>query len=206
MSAAELSLIRAWMEGGKRNKALRGALYSSRIPIGFVRDGETLRKDPDARIQAAIATVFARFRQAGSARQATMLLHEAGEDIPRRQQPGALVEWGPARYEQVNRILTNPAMGGAYAYGFKRGVGHGAPLRPVLERWDILIPEKHEGYVSWPEWLAADAERGYGAARTLPPYMWTSVWEHVLMDPRIENLRSTTFFGHRLTRRQIADI
>ena len=158
VSAAELSLIRARMEGGKRNKALRGALYSSRIPIGFVRDGETLRKDPDARIQAAIATVFARFRQAGSARQATMLLQEAGEDIPRRQQPGALVEWGSARYEQVNRILTSPAMGGAYAYGFKRGVGHGAPLRPVLERWDILIPEKHEGYVSWPEWLAVQEQ------------------------------------------------
>ena len=26
------------------------------------------------------------------------------------------------------------------------------------------------------------------------------------MDPRIENLPSTTFFGHRLTRRQISDI
>ena len=58
VEVAELSLIRARMEGGKRDKALRGALYSARIPIGFVRDGETLRKDPDARIQAAIATVM----------------------------------------------------------------------------------------------------------------------------------------------------
>ncbi len=152
VSAAELSFIRARMEGGKRNKALRGELYS-RVPIGFVRDGSTLRKDPDARVQAAIATVFARFRQAGSARQATMLLREAGEDVPSRRHPGAALEWGPARYERVYRILTNPAMGGAYAYGFKRGVGHGAPLRPVQERWDILQPEKHEGYVSWAEWL-----------------------------------------------------
>ena len=50
MSAAELSLIRARMEGGRRSKALRGELHSARVPIGLVRDGTTLRKDPDARI------------------------------------------------------------------------------------------------------------------------------------------------------------
>ena len=45
-------------------------------------------------------------------------------------------------------------MGGAYAYGFRRGVGYRGPLRPVAERWDILKPDSHEGFVSWPEWLA----------------------------------------------------
>ena len=153
VSVAELSLIRARMEGGKRNKALRGELYS-RVPIGFVREGSTLRKDPDTRVQAAIATVFARFRQAGSARQATILLCEAGEDIPNRRQPGAPVEWCPASYGRVSRILTSPTMGGAYAYGLRRG----APLRPVSERWDILVSEKHEGYVSWIEWLAVQEQ------------------------------------------------
>ena len=44
-------------------------------------------------------------------------------------------------------------MGGAYAYGLRRGIGHGMPLRPVSERWEILQPGRHEGYVSWPQWL-----------------------------------------------------
>ena len=46
-----------------------------------------------------------------------------------------------------------------------------------------------------------------------PPPAWHDALGHVLfargagaMDPGIESLKSTTFFGRRLTRRQIADI
>ena len=156
-SAAETSILRARMEGGRRNKALRGALYF-RASIGFVRDGDGIRKDPDQRVQAAILTVFARFREAGSARQATALIREAGEPLPFRSHPDAQVAWGPATYDRVLRILKHPAMGGSYAYGFRRGVGHGAPLRPVSEQWDILLPARHEGYVTWTEWLAVQEQ------------------------------------------------
>ena len=44
-------------------------------------------------------------------------------------------------------------MGGVYVYGFRRGRRRDTPLRPVEEQWDILLPERHEGYVSWQEWL-----------------------------------------------------
>ena len=152
VSAAELSVLRARMEGGRRNKALRGELWS-RVAIGFVRDRCGIRKNPDERVQTAILSVFARFREAGTARQATRLLREAGEQIPVRSQPDAVVTWEDASYERVLRIVKNPAMGGAYAYGLRRGIGHGMPLRPVSERWEILQPGRHEGYVSWPQWL-----------------------------------------------------
>ncbi len=61
------------------------------------------------------------------------------------------MEWGPANYGRVYAILANPAMGGACAHGLKRGPD--LRQRPVADRWDILQPEKHEGYVGWAEWL-----------------------------------------------------
>ena len=76
-SAAELSVLRARMEGGRRSKAQRGELYAS-PPIGFVREGNSLRKDPDVRVRTAIETVFARFGEGGSGLQAARLLRSGG--------------------------------------------------------------------------------------------------------------------------------
>ena len=45
-SATELSVLRARMEGGRRSKAQRGELYASPA-VGFVRAGNSVRKDPD---------------------------------------------------------------------------------------------------------------------------------------------------------------
>ena len=75
VSAAELSVLRARMEGGRRNKALRGELWS-RVAIGFVRDRCGIRKDPDERVQTAILSVFARFREAGTARARRRVCYE----------------------------------------------------------------------------------------------------------------------------------
>ena len=66
-------------------------------------------------------------------------------------------------------------MGGAYAYGKARSAyrDDGTLLAPE-ERWRVLKPGRHEGYVSWPEWvevqetLAANStvlDRKRGAAR-----------------------------------------
>ena len=152
-SATELSILRARMEGGRRNKAMRGALYF-RAPVGFVRNGDGIRKDPDERVQAAILTVISRFREAGTARQATALMRGTGEEFPTRSDAAAPVAWGLATHNRVPRVLKHPATGGGYGYGFRRGVGHGAPLRPAEEQWDILLSERHEGYVSRKEWLS----------------------------------------------------
>jgi len=152
-SAAELSVLRARMEGGRRSKAQRGELYATPV-CGFVREGNSLRKDPDLRVQAAIEEVFTRFREGGSGLQATILLREAGVDLPSRPPGADEVHWHEATYSRVMQILRNPAMGGAYAYGKLRyAYDDDGALRAPEERWRVLKPDHHEGYVSWSVWL-----------------------------------------------------
>ncbi len=114
LSASELSVLRARMEGGRRNKALRGALYW-RVAAGLVRSGETIRKDPDQRVQGALLAVFRTFREAGTARQAAALLRDRDIELPVRDHSAGLTRWQPASYSRTLRVLKNPAMGGAYA-------------------------------------------------------------------------------------------
>ncbi len=152
-SAAEMSVLRARMEGGRRSKAQRGELYAG-LPIGFVREGDILRKDPDLRVQAAIEAVFARFREGGSGLQAAQLLRAEEIRLPSRPGNAEAVTWKDATYSRVMDILRHPAMGGAYAYG-KGRFGYredGTRLAPE-ERWRVLKPDHHEGYVPWSEWL-----------------------------------------------------
>ena len=153
LSASELSVLRARMEGGRRNKALRGALYW-RVAAGFVREGDTIRKDPDQRVQASIAAVFTAFREAGTARQAAVVLRDRDINLPVRDHSSGALLWRAASYSRTLRILKNPAMGGAYAYGLRRGRRRDTPLLAVEEQWEVLLPERHEGYVEWQEWLA----------------------------------------------------
>ncbi len=54
------------------------------------------------------------------------------------------------------RMLTNPAYGGAYAYGkteqamrYDDGEPRKHDRRKPREQWLALIPQAHEGYVSW---------------------------------------------------------
>ena len=60
LSEAEAFLIRERLQGGIRNKASRGELYHH-IPVGYVRGGSSLRKDPDRQVQNAVEMVFCRF-------------------------------------------------------------------------------------------------------------------------------------------------
>ncbi len=158
----------------RRSKAQRGELYAS-VVCGFVREGNGIRKDPDLWVQAAVEAVFTRFREGGSGLQATHLLREAGARLPSRPHGADAAVWRDATYSRVMEILRNPAMGGAYAYGKARAAYRGdGTLLPPEERWRVLKPGRHEGCVSWPEWvevqetLAANPavlDRKRGAAR-----------------------------------------
>jgi len=53
-------------------------------------------------------------------------------------------------------MLTNPVYGGAYAYGktehgthYVEGIARKSARRKPREQWLALIPDTHEGYVSW---------------------------------------------------------
>ena len=160
LSEAEDFLIRERLQGGIRNKASRGELYHH-IPVGYVRDGSSLRKDPDRQVQNAVEMVFCRFREHGSARQTIQALRDAGVRLPSRRRHSDRVEWVEPTYERVRSILSNPAMGGAYAYGRQRTeriVDDDDQVRRIIRRvaredWQVLLEDRHEGYVSWPAWL-----------------------------------------------------
>ncbi|MDX0519245.1 hypothetical protein GOC98_33425, partial [Sinorhizobium medicae] len=57
------------------------------------------------------------------------------------------------RAATIHRMIANPIYGGAYAYGKSRSVpghdGRSGIRRKARDEWLALIPDAHEGYVSW---------------------------------------------------------
>ena len=155
MSEAELHTLRSRLEGGIRNKAERGELRRG-LPVGLVwgeADGEVLL-DPDEAIRGAIAVIFERFRELGSARQVWLWLRRERVQFPLRRFPGE-VRWVEPSYHQVHSVLTNPVYAGAYAYGKTRRERyvdeHGQPRKRIRrlprEEWGVLIWDHHPGFV-----------------------------------------------------------
>lgn len=150
----ELDLLRQRSLSARYEKARRGELVVT-APVGFVKVGDRIEKDPDRRVQEAIALVFDKVAELGSARQALMWFLEHGLDLPVRRPDGDVV-WRRPSYATIHRMIENPIYGGAYAYG-KTGAASGfdpTAVRPGRHRkarneWLALIPEAHEGYVSW---------------------------------------------------------
>jgi DNA invertase Pin-like site-specific DNA recombinase len=149
----ELDLLRQRSLAARHEKARRGELVVA-APVGFVKVGDRLEKDPDRRVQAAIRLVIDKVGELGSVRQALLWFLEHGLDLPARR--GGDIVWGRPRYSTVHQIIANPAYGGAYAYG-KTGAavrhdGSGAEVRirrKGREEWLALRPGAHEGYVTW---------------------------------------------------------
>jgi len=183
ISEAELHLIKGRLIAGMRHKAAKGELRVT-LPAGLEYDpaGQpVLCADEAAR--EAIATVFRRFAELGSARQVMLSLRDDGLDLP-RWRAGGRIEWVPASYGAVIGILANPCYAGAFAFGRTRSArqagGQGqrgrSVRRPVpVSEWEVLITGHHPGYITWEEYLGnqqklhancpAPAGQGGGAAR-----------------------------------------
>src|SRR5918998_3386793 len=111
----ELDLLRQRSLSARYAKARRGELVVA-APVGFVKAGDRLEKDPDRRVQEAVRLVFDKVAELGSARQALLWFHEHDLELPARHGDGTIV-WRRPCYGSIHRMVTNPAYGGAYAYG-----------------------------------------------------------------------------------------
>jgi DNA invertase Pin-like site-specific DNA recombinase len=150
----ELDLLRQRSLAARYEKARRGELVVS-APIGFVKAGDRLEKDPDRRVQEAIRLVFDKVAELGSVRQALLWFHEHGLDLPVRRANGDAV-WRRPNYATIHRMISNPVYGGAYAYGktgvairYGNGGAHSASRCKPRGEWLALKPGAHEGYVDW---------------------------------------------------------
>lgn len=147
----ELDLLRQRSLSARYEKARRGELVVT-VPVGFVKAGDRIEKDPDRRVQEAIVLVINKVAELGSARQALLWFLEQGLYLPVRRTDGDVI-WRRPNYATIHRMIANPIYGGAYAYGKSRSVlrynGRPGIRRKTRDEWLALIPDAHDGYVSW---------------------------------------------------------
>ncbi len=157
----ELDILRQRGLEARERKASRGELVNN-VPAGFTKNeyGQ-IQKDPNRRIQKSISRVFEKMFELGSSRQVLFWHKEHDILLPvtRANGRGWEVTWKTATDSIVHRILCNPIYAGVYAYG-KRGVQRevkdGKITKSVrnrsIEDYEVLIPEHHEGYISFDEY------------------------------------------------------
>ena len=156
MSEAELHLLRARLRGGILSKARRGELPVP-LPVGLVYDEQgRVRLDPDAQVRESLGLFFEAFLRAGSAFGALKAFQRQGLLFPRRLRKGPRkgeLVWGELTHSRALQVLHNPRYAGAFVFGRtrtrKRAQGGATYTKLPREQWDTLIPNAHEGYITW---------------------------------------------------------
>lgn len=94
----ELSVLRQRSHEALRQEALRGELFMT-VAVGFVRvSKDQVGKDPDRRVQDAIALVFAKFDEMRSIRQVRLWVLQEQITLPAAVHgpDGRSIRWKPA--------------------------------------------------------------------------------------------------------------
>jgi DNA invertase Pin-like site-specific DNA recombinase len=159
LSEAELHFLRARLRGGILSKARRGQLASP-LPVGFLYDeARRVRLDPDQQVQKAFQMLFATFRRTGAAHATVQHFRQEGLQFPCRVRSGPRkgeLVWQAASLSRVLEVLHNPRYAGAFCFGRTRTRvwPDGKPRTQHLSRedWLALIPNLHEGYITWEEY------------------------------------------------------
>jgi DNA invertase Pin-like site-specific DNA recombinase len=175
MSEMELSVFRQRSIEAMKQKAGRGELFLT-VAVGYVKGGrDNVEKDPDRRVQEAIALVFRKFTELQTIRQVLVWFRQEKIPLPVLTVGDAAdrIIWRAPVYPTLHHILTNPVYAGAYAFGRRT-------MRVVIENgrkriirsmqrdwrsWGVLIQDHHEGYIPWTEFernqrLIADNANG----------------------------------------------
>jgi DNA invertase Pin-like site-specific DNA recombinase len=163
MSEFELGLLRQRAREAFEQKVRRGfALWE--VPVGFIRTEEgRIEKTPDRQVQQAIVSVFRKFQQLGSARQATIWFREEQILLPKTK-PGTAgqeVIWGVPSSGRIRQMLKNPCYAGTFSYGrtaartrIEEGrARQSSRYRKPQNEWKVLLIGHHPGYISWEEYL-----------------------------------------------------
>jgi DNA invertase Pin-like site-specific DNA recombinase len=161
MSEMELSLFRQRSLEALKQKARRGELLFT-VAVGYVKTlDDRLEKDPDRRVQAAIALAFAKFAELQTVRQVHLWMRQQRLPLPAVEYgpEGRRVAWKLPVYNTLHHMLTNPIYAGAYAFGRtgsrvtieagRKRVVRG--FRKERSAWEVLIQDHHEGYIGWAE-------------------------------------------------------
>ena len=166
LSEMELASFRQRAQAALKQKAKRGELYQ-RIAVGYVRGADNrLEKNPDARVRAMIDLVFRKFAELASVRQVYFWFEEQQIELPAVSGAGdpAPVVWKPPRYHALLSLLKNPVYAGAYAYGRTKAVVRLEEGRKRVARvkreprdWEVLITDRHDGYIGWDEYQGNQA-------------------------------------------------
>jgi len=142
-------------------KARRGELFFT-VAVGYrkVRH-DRIEIDPDLRVREALTLVFRKFDEFHSVRQVHLWLRQEEIRLPAVEH-GSLeprIVWKLPVYNTILHLLTNPIYGGAYAFGRtysrvsvrdgRKRVVRG--FRRSQTEWEVLLPDHHEGYISWEE-------------------------------------------------------
>jgi DNA invertase Pin-like site-specific DNA recombinase len=157
MSEAELHVLRARLQGGLLNKARRGELKLP-LPVGLVYDArDRVVLDPDQQVQDSLRTFFQTFQRVGTASATVKFFRQETLLFPRRLRRGVRKDelvWGPLEHSRALQALHNPRYSGTYVWGRYRVDRAGrrkTPRRLPQDQWEVLIPDAHPGYISWPQ-------------------------------------------------------
>jgi DNA invertase Pin-like site-specific DNA recombinase len=159
LSVVELKILKARLLEGQREKASRGELVRL-LPPGYVLDASgKMVKDPDTRVQEAMALVFHKFRELWTVRQTFKWFHDHEVELPVNKFIAGrrTLVWQLPTQSFVSHVLRNAFFAGAYVYGQH-------PTETVLvegrlrkrQRWmrppeecRVFLRDHHEGYIDW---------------------------------------------------------
>jgi len=159
MSEAELHVMRARLDGGKRSKARRGELRLM-LPVGLVYDLQNrVVLDPDRDVQQAVKTLLQVYQRTGSAGAVVRFFRDKGLLFPYRVHYGAQkgqIVWRSLGHDRVLITLHSPRYAGAYVYGrlhfYKTADGRMHSRTLPQEQWHTLILSAHPGYINWEQY------------------------------------------------------